>query len=254
MPIEHLVEFTGLAPRDLTMAAAAVFIASMVRGFAGFGLSAVVMASVVTIIPPVQLIPICYLLEGTASILMFRGGLKDADMTIVWGLVIGSAIGVPAGLLVTTTIDIDLSKLIALLLILGLTIAQLFRLRPKFLATKKGPYAAGLIAGIASGLASVGGMVVALFVLARDAEARQMRASLVMYLFIGMFTSMVFLLIYDVMNMAAFRRGALLSPLVFAGVFAGTFLFRPSLARFYKRVCLGLLIALCVVGLTRLVI
>ena len=249
--IDSLIHLSNLPTQSFAIAAAAVFMAGLVRGFAGFGLSAILMASIVTIIPPVELIPICYVLEGSASIVMFRGGLKDADMTVVWGMVIGSAIGVPIGLYATTTIDPEASKLIALLIILGLTFAQFFRFRPKFLATKAGLSASGVTAGIATGLASVGGLVVALYVLAQETPAKNMRASLVMFLFIGMFTSLIYLLIYGVMNEQAFWRGVILTPIVLLGVFSGTLLFRPSLAGFYKRICLVLLISLYLIGLGR---
>jgi len=91
--LDNLIDLTGLPTQSFAIAAIAVFAAGLIRGFSGFGLSAILMASIVTIIPPVELIPICYVLEGAASVAMFRGGLKNADMTVVWGLVIGSAIG-----------------------------------------------------------------------------------------------------------------------------------------------------------------
>ena len=249
--IQSLLELTGLSLQNLLIVAIAVFGAGLVRGFAGFALSAILMASVVVIIPPIELIPICYMLEAAASIAMFRGGVRDADMSVVWGLALGSAIGVPIGLMATTSIDPEASKLIALFVILALTIAQLFRLRASFLSTKTGLYGSGIAAGIVTGLASVGGMVVALFVLSRNAEAKSMRASLVMFLFIGMFTSLVFLLLYDVMNSQAFWRGVIFIPIVLLGVFLGSLLFRPSLTHLYKRICLWLLISLCVVGLVQ---
>lgn len=249
--INNLIQLTSLPTLDLSIVAVAVFMAGLVRGFAGFGLSAVIMASIVTIIPPVELIPICYILEGAASVAMFRGGMKDADMTVVWGLAIGSAIGVPIGLLATTTIDTELSKLIALLIVLGLTFAQFFNIRPNFLSTKRGLYASGVTAGIATGLASVGGLVVALYVLGSTAEAKRIRASLIMFLFIGMFTSLVYLLLYEVMNQQAFWRGVMLTPVVLLGVFSGTLLFRPKFVHLYKKVCLLLLISLCIFGLGR---
>ena len=73
------------------------FTAGLVRGFSGFALSAMVMASAVLILPPVELIPICWWLEMSASLLMARGGWRDADRGVVKGLVIGSALGLPLG-------------------------------------------------------------------------------------------------------------------------------------------------------------
>jgi len=232
--------------------AGVVFVAGMVRGFSGFALSALIMASVALILPPIKLIPICYILEATASLIMFRGGLRDADMKIVWGLTIGSAIGIPLGLYATTELPVEISKLVALCIILGLATAQLLRASPQFLARTPGLYASGITAGIVSGLAAVGGMVVALYVLAREAPARTMRASLVVFLFIGMFTSIVYLLGFGVMNKLAITRGLLFTPVVAAGVLVGSAIFRPSLEAAYKKFCLYLLIFLAIAGLLRL--
>ena len=95
-------------------------------------------------------------------------------------------------------------------------------------------------------------MVVALYVLAREAPARTMRASLVVFLFFGMFTSIVYLIGFGVLNKLAITRGLLLAPVVAAGVLVGSAIFRPSLEAKYKEFCLGLLIFLAIAGLLRL--
>ena len=136
----------------------AVFAAGLVRGFSGFALSALVMASAALILPPVQLIPICWWLELAASVLMARGGWQEADRKIVWGLVITSAIGTPIGLALTTNIDAETSKLVALCVIIALAALLLGRIRIPGLETRAGLYASGLMAGVVTGLASVGGI------------------------------------------------------------------------------------------------
>ncbi len=248
-PLQNLVQLT---PEQTMLCAGVVFVAGIVRGFSGFALSALFMASVAAVIPPVELIPICYILEVTASLIMIRGGLQDADMKIVWGLTIGSAIGIPMGLYATTSIPVEISKLIALFIILSLATAQLLRTSPNFLAGTTGLYASGITAGVVSGLASVGGMVIALYVLGREVPPRTMRASMVMFLFIGMFTSILYLLGFGVMDKLAISRGLLLAPIVAIGVLIGSRFFRPSLENIYKKFCLGLLIFLASAGLVRL--
>lgn len=247
-----LAEFANLPPDTLLICGAVAFIAGLVRGFAGFALSALLMAGLVTFIPPVQLIPICVLMEAVASILMFRGGLRDADMSIVWGLAIGTVIGTPVGLLATTTLDVDISKSMALTIIIALTVMQLFKVKPRFVDTTTGVYGSGIASGIASGLAGVGGMVVALFVLARDAEAKTMRGSLIMYLFISVIITLILLFFFDMLDLRALKRGLIIAPVVLVGVFLGGLLFRPSLVGFYRRFCLFLLLFLSSVGLLRL--
>ncbi|MGY9052781.1 MAG: sulfite exporter TauE/SafE family protein, partial [Rhodobacterales bacterium] len=92
-----------------------------------------------------------------------------------------------------------ITRIVALGLILILAVMQLFNFTPKFVGTRIGLYGTGLIAGIVSGLAALGGMVVALYVLASKIDPRSMRGALVMYLFIGLFTSLIWHLIYGLL-------------------------------------------------------
>ncbi len=243
----------GLSGWDWAICSGAGFLAGCVRGFAGFGLSAVAIACLVLILPPVEMIPMFYVLEGAASLAMFRGGMRDADMSHAWPLAIGSFVGVPLGLLATTNASPDLSKLIAVLVILTLTILQFFRSMPTLLTSTPGRYAVGTTAGIVTGLTSVGGMVVALYVLASRSPATQMLAALTTFLFIGMFTSLGHMLLYGMMTESAFARGAILSPITLAGVFLGIWAFKPSWQAYYRRFCLMLLITICLANLGRLV-
>jgi hypothetical protein len=58
---------------------------------------------------------------------------------------------------------------VALALLIIVTALQLAHIRLPFLTTTPGTVAAGLTAGVASGAAGIGGTVVALYVLARQA-------------------------------------------------------------------------------------
>ncbi len=225
--------------------------AGIVRGFSGFALSAVIMASASIFIPPVQLIPICFWLEFCASIMMGRGGWQEADRGLVFGLVISSAIGAPVGLYLTTTLPVDTSKTIVLILVLVLAVLLLAKVRFAFLATKPGLYLAGFVAGIIGGLAAVAGMVVALYVLSQDAGARKMRAALVLYLFITLATSLVYQIYFDVMTWTAIQRSAVFAIPTFAGVWLGQRFFVPKLEKYYRPFCLTLLTGLALTGLVR---
>jgi len=247
---------TLAATLDLTTAqigalAAIAFAAGMVRGFSGFALSAMVMALAVLILPPIELIAICWWLEMTASVLMLRGGWRAADRRVAFGLIAGSAFGVPFGLGLTTSVAPGTSKIIALCVLIVLAVSQLAKVRLAFLATRPGLYGSGFTAGIVTGLAGVGGMVVALYVLAREAPAAQMRGSLVLFLFGGAVTSMVTLLAFGAMDGTAVWRGLVFAIPTACGVIAGQALFTPRLAEWYRPFCLSLLVALAGLSLAR---
>lgn len=248
---EPLAQSLAISAGDMFVLGGIAFVAGLVRGFSGFALSALVMASATMILPPVQLIPICWWLELTASVLMVRGGFREANKRVVMGLFIGSSIGAPLGMWATISLDPAISKLIALGLILSLALTQLAKVRLPILATRSGLYGSGLLAGIATGLASIGGMVVALYVLARELPARQMRASLVLFLFAGTVTSGITWWLFGVMDQAAVSRGLLLSIPVALGVILGKLTFTPRLEPYYRPFCLILLVGLAGLSLIR---
>ncbi|MDC0095100.1 sulfite exporter TauE/SafE family protein [Amylibacter sp.] len=252
--ITYIPEIIQLTEIEFIYCSFVVFFAGIVRGFSGFALSAIVIASMAGTLPTVQLIPMVLFLEAAAGIVMLRGGIRDANMPIVWILSIGSILGVPIGLLATVILPVETSRIIALILILFLASLQLFKLTPGTLRSKTALYTTGIVAGIASGIAAVGGMVIALYVLASEENPRSMRGAIVMFLFIGLFTSMIWYIIYGIMDIRAAIRGVVFTPILLVGIFIGFRLFSPILQNFYKQFCLILLVFISVIGLVRVLI
>ena len=246
-----LYDTAALTPDEFWLLTAIVVGAGIVRGFSGFALSALIMASAVVILAPVELIPMLWWLEMSASLMMLKGGWADADRTTAYGLVVGGAIGWPFGLWLTMSLDVGASKAIALSIIVALAVLQLGKIKLPFLATRSGLLGSGILSGVASGLASVGGMVVALYVLASEAAARSMRGTLVLYLFLSLIMSMIIMVSFGVMTDTSVTRGLIFAiPTVF-GVFIGQQLFIERLAAYYRPFCLVLLCALAGAGLIR---
>ncbi len=241
----------SLSSTELALLIGIVFIAGLVRGFSGFALSALVMAAAASFLPPVLLIPILWFQEMGASLLMARGGWRDADRRRTALLVIGNWIGWPIGLWLTVTLPVEASGRIALSVILVLAALQLLKVNIPALASRAGTLIAGFVAGIVSGIAHVGGMVVALYVLSQNDSARSMRGSLVLYLFIGSLGALVYLLFFGVMTTQTAIAALTLVPFTLLGVWLGTKLFNPRWEPYYKPFCLCLLIGLAALSLLR---
>lgn len=248
-----LSEVMALSPGEIAFAAIAVFFAGVVRGFSGFALSAMVMASLVFVIDPKAIIPICLVLEIVATILLTRGGAaEEADRPMVYGLIFGVLAGFPLGLLVTINVADETSRVLALGIILTLAVAQLSGFRPRFLATRAGLVGSGVAAGVVQGTAAAGGMVIALYALARNAPVGVMRASLVFYLSITIVLHSIILTAFGLLTELALIRGLLLAAPAAAGVLLGAWLFSPRLQPYYRRACLSLLSGLAAVGIARI--
>lgn len=249
--IDWILATTNLSGNDFAILIGLTLLAGLVRGFSGFALSAMVMATAVIILPPIELIPMLWWLEMSASILMLKNGWDGADKTMTYGLAIGATIGWPIGLALTVILPVAASKTLALAVIVILAVTLLAKIRMPFLATKTGLYGSGIISGIVSGVAGVGGMVVAVYVLAADAPAKVMRASLVLYLFLSAAISMVVLVAFGVMDTSGIARGLFFAIPTMVGVFLGQQLFTERLAPYYRPFCLILLIGLAMLGLAR---
>ena len=240
----------GLGPYELTYVMAAVFCAGVVRGFSGFALSALIMASCVLILPPVVLIPVCTLLELAASAMLLRRGVGEADTGMLLRLHAAAALGIPAGLMLTTSVDPNLSALIALALVSSLAALQLARVQlpagglPTTLAV-------GLVAGLATGLASIGGMVIVLYVLALNMPARVARASMIFSVFLGGALSLCWQIGFGMMTWLALQRALVLVLPCLAGLWIGRRLFTPAYERHYRKFCLSLLLTLAAIGIVQ---
>lgn len=241
----------ALTPNELMILAGLAFLAGLVRGFAGFALSAVMMATAVLILPPVELIPVLWVLEVVASVMMVRGGLAAADRGMAAGLVIGSALGTPIGWALTVSVSVATSSMIALGLVIGLAALQLARVRLAFLATKPGLYGSGILAGVVTGLAGIGGMIVALYTLSQDTPARVIRATLVIFLLFSSIFSAITMVAFGVFTEISILRGLVLAAPIALGVGLGQLLFNPRFEPYYKPFCLTLLIALASLALIR---
>ncbi len=249
-----LLTALSLSPSQAIAMTAICFAAGLVRGFTGFALSALGLALAVLILPPLELIPVLWWLELAASLVMLRSGWGGADMRAAITLALGSTLGMVAGLGLTTSLDPEISQRTALVILIGLAALQLTHMRIPGLTTPAGTFIAGVVAGVATGLAGIGGMVVALYVLSRDDDPKVMRATLVAFLFLGSFTSLFTHLYFGTMNQTSVLRGLTFILPCILGVLIGQRLFTPRLQPYYRPVCLSLLIGLGAVSLLRSVI
>lgn len=245
-------ELLGLSPGVTLLAIAACVCAGAIRGFAGFGLSALVMAILAPLVPPVQLIPVFWFLEMAASLVLMKGGWQDADRHTALLLIAGAGVGLPLGLCMSLMMNPVTSKTAALTVLIVLATLHLAHVRMSFLAARQGTLASGVSAGLVTGIAGAGGMLMALYTLARGLPPRQMRGTLNIVLLGGGVVGLIIHLIVGTMTVEAATRGAVLIWPVLIGVFLGKALFVPKWEQFYGPVCLTLLIGLAVIGLIRL--
>ena len=90
-----------------------VFIASIIRGFNGFGFSATCISGFSFILPAIEIVPVILILEVFISIFMIPYVWNKIDWDFVFKLLIGIGIGSPVGLYLLKYLSAETTHLYA---------------------------------------------------------------------------------------------------------------------------------------------
>ncbi|MDB5661146.1 MAG: hypothetical protein JWS10_3761 [Cypionkella sp.] len=245
-------------PFDLGLGASiwmgcAILVAAFIRGYSGFGYSAMVIAASGVVTNPLHFVAVVVILETAMSLQAARGIGKDVDWRRVWLMLAGAAVGLPLGLWALTGISEEAARAaisIYILLMCGVLLAG-WRLKSEVRG------AGNLVAGVASGLANapgMGGLPVAAFFAAQPMQAATFRATLIAFFpLLDIYSGPLYwwhgLVTWDTLWAAL---AAL--PLTFLGNWLGSRHFLNTDPQDFRRFAILLLGGLAVMGLIRAVL
>ncbi len=249
--MEFLIEHLQLESSDLFYVLACGLIAGLCRGFAGFGLSALIVTSMTLVLLPKEVVPIALLLEMLSSLVMARMTWSAIQWSLLRWLFAGAAIGVPVGVLMLKAIPADPLRIvisIAVLIASGL----LFFGR-HFMLKESGPnnLSVGLVSGVANGAASLGGLPVAIYMMAVAFPAEAVRATMNLYFLVLDAYGTGALVFAGLLDQVTLARTAFLAVPVVFGIYVGNKIFQRSSATHYRYVVLTLLMVLSITGLVK---
>jgi len=168
---------------QLAYAMGVVLFAGMVRGFAGFGFSALTVAGMALFFSPAQVVPAAFVLEVLASVSMLRSVWGKIDWGWLKPLLIGNAIAIPIGVGMLAAVAEAPLRMTVSLVILAAAILLLTGFHPPWKDSPALRLATGFVSGILNGLAAIGGMAVAVMLFATTITGAAARATLVALFF-----------------------------------------------------------------------
>lgn len=243
--------FAGLAPAELLYVVGAVFLASLVRGYSGFGLSALVIASVAPVLPPAELVPIAMMLEVAATLVLLRQVWPEVAWPKTGRLLLGAALGTPLGIAALAHLPVDVMRVIISLVILAASLL-LWRGPRMTLGTGTGTLVgAGAISGVVNGAAAVGGLPIVLYFLSVNLRVAAARATLMVYLLLLGVYGVAVAQVQGLVATDTWLRAALLCLPMALGTALGHRRFVQAAPESFRRFALGLLVVLAVLGLLR---
>ena len=242
---------TGLSPFMLIFAVLAIGLAAIIRGYSGFGFSALTVTSLSLILPPAEVVPTAFLLEIAASIHMLPLVWRQVDWKILRWLVLGAVLGTPFGIALLSEVPQGTMRLV----IYGLVLTASFLLwkdfRFKRSVGRSWTIGVGCFSGLVNGSAGIGGLPVVLFLLSTSSGAALTRASLVAYLFFTDVYASILSGSQDLMSSSLlWRTGVFLIPLTI-GIYIGHLRFVKTSPESFRKFALCLQIFLSLVGVVQ---
>lgn len=234
--------------------AVCAFLAGVVRGFSGFGLSAVLVASGSFFVAQRSLIPSAQVLEVIASVWMIRSVWRDVNWQWLAPLALAYAISIPFGVAALAYAPADALRIGGCVLIFAASLALLFNARPKLPDGFPLRFGTGIVAGFMAGASSLGGMVASVMLFAVSIPPKQLRATLIVLFFGSALYSLSWGTWHGVVTRHTFVQAAWLAIPLLIGIAVGTRGFHVVSEAQFRKGVLAVLALLAIAGIVSVVI
>ena len=231
----------------------AILIAAFVRGFSGFGYSAIVISASSLATNPLNLIAVVVISEAAMSLQSWKGVWPDIDWSRVRWLLLGAVVGLPLGLWALTAVPENIARAAISIYVLAMCLVLLAGWRLAQEVGPRGTLATGLISGLANA-PGMGGLPVAAFFAAQPMRASVFRATLVAYFPILDLYSAPLYFVHGLVSWDTLWASLLVLPLTFLGNWLGGRHFFNTDPQEFRRFAILLLAGLAVLGLAKAVV
>lgn len=240
-------------PENLLILSICAFLAGLVRGFSGFGLSAVLVASAAFVISPKLIIPTAQTMEVIASIALIPSVWRDVSWKWLTPMAAAYALSIPAGVAALAHWPAPSLRIVGCVLLLVASVCLLLDARPKLRDGFPLRFATGIVAGFVAGATSLGGMVASTMLFAVALPARNLRATLIVLFFGGALYSLIWGAWHDVVDGATFSRALWLAPPLLAGIAVGSHGFTHVSEAGFRKAVLAVLAVLSIAGIVSVI-
>ena len=228
-----------------------VFLASIIRGFNGFGFSATCISGFSFILPAIEIVPIILALEVIISIFMAPYVWNKIDWRFVFKILLGISIGSLAGLYLLKHLNPQTTHLSICFLIIFFSILLMRGYSNQKINNNYGKFFTGIISGTLNGLTTLGGMPVALFLLVTSIQPAVIRGSLAALFFLTDIYAFTLSFFSGIVDMTTIYRVIPLIIILPIGVYIGDKFFVKSKEATYRKFVFYFLIFISIFGIFR---
>lgn len=229
--------------------AAVVLLAGFVRGYSGFGFSAIIVAGLGFVTSPLVAVPLAVLLEITASIFQARSIFAHVDWKRMGVLMIGAIVGNPLGVAILEHMPADTLKTGVYVFILASAIVLLFSRSQGIRLGSFGWLLVGIAAGAINGATALSGLFIVVVMTLSVTPPSAMRATLVGYFFASDLYVAGIMVWRELIDVNLVTLALVSLPLVGLGIHLGSRRFLSSTDLQFRQATLILLVMLGLTGL-----
>ena len=247
------LDLINLSVLDYFLLVIIILIASIIRGFNGFGFSATCISGFSFILPAIEIVPIILILEVIISIFMIPYIRNKIDWNFVMIILIGIIVGSPIGLFFLKFLPAEITHFLICLIIIFFSILLMRGYSNQNINNNFAKISTGFIAGTINGLSLLGGMPVALYLLVINIQPAIIRGSLAALFFLT--DTYAFILSYfaGIVDMVTIYRTLPLIILLPIGVYIGDKFFTKAKEKTYRKAVLYFLIVVSFFGIFRII-
>jgi uncharacterized membrane protein YfcA len=176
-------------PAELAITVSGVLAAAVLRGFTGFGFGLAAVPLLSLALPPTQAVPLVVVLQSLVGLAGLRDAWRLCDWRAVRDLAPGLVCGIPVGLAILTTFPPDRVRLAIGLVIAGSVLVLWRGVRLAAIPSRAVTLAVGTLSGVMSGLSSMGGPPIVVYLLALAHSAARVRATSIVYFMLASLVS-----------------------------------------------------------------
>ena len=249
----HILSYLQLSIPEIIFILFTVFVASIIRGFNGFGFSATCISGFSFILPAIEIVPIILILEVLISIFMIPYIWNKIDWSFVSKILVGIIIGSPIGLILLKYLDSEITHLSVCIIIIFFSLLLMKGYSNQNINNNFGKFLTGIVSGTLNSLTTLGGMPVALFLLVTSIQPAIIRASLAALFFLTDIYAFILSFFAGIVDWLTIYRTIPLIVILPIGVYIGNKFFVKSKEETYRKVVFYFLIIVSIIGILRIV-
>lgn len=231
----------------------ALFGAAFVRGYSGFGFSAIFIAFASLLTNPVPLVPVVFSCEILMTLVQARGIRGHIDWRRVLTMTAGAAVILPFSVWFILSTGETTARLVvsAIVLMMSLVLLTGWTIKRKIGAA--GNAGIGMISGLFNAV-GIGGLPVAAFMTAQPIAAATFRATMIVYLTCLDLITMPMMWAGGAVTWETAKAAAFAFPILLVGVLLGGRQFLSASPTTFRKFAVMLLLTLSVLGLVRVLL